>query len=182
MWYLFSIWISLGSIAHGDLDQRIHDLTINIGQFPDSIQLYMNRGELYLLHEEYDAARTDFEFCLEKQLTNARIYLGYSKSLWWSGQPDSTVLFVDRALTLDLLNPSALEWKGFVLQQSAQCCASAETFELLISISQHPVPSLFMDASAAWMNCDQPTAEENAIEILLQGFRVSDDSMCLKKN
>jgi regulator of sirC expression with transglutaminase-like and TPR domain len=27
-----------------------------------------------------------------------------------------------------------------------------------------------MDASAAWMNCDQPTAEENAIEILLQGF------------
>lgn len=52
------------SVPHGDVHDQINALTNSIQQFPDSLSLYLNRGELYLLDENTPAAHSDFSFCI----------------------------------------------------------------------------------------------------------------------
>ncbi len=171
MWLLFcSIWFSFGNLAHGDLDARIAELSISIQEYPDSIQLYLVRGELLVLHEEYPAARVDFEHCLHHQFSSARVFLGLSKALYLSGVPDSSLYYVEQALVFDPAHPSALEWKGTVLRMEENYCAAAAACSYLISLTTAPSPSLYLDASNAWLQCDLPESENKAIQSLRDGL------------
>ena len=61
-------------LAHGDLHARIEALSVRIKQVPKDIELYQQRGELLLQHDEYADARRDFERCRRHGHTSARLY------------------------------------------------------------------------------------------------------------
>src|SRR6187402_1250082 len=88
-------------LPHGDLDQRIQEKSNQIASNPLDRQLYLERGELYLLDEEYLKAKSDFVFCLDHDFVNARVLLGMSNSLLFLNRPDSALLFADRVLLLE---------------------------------------------------------------------------------
>ncbi len=167
---LFLSFFSFLSPAHGDIHERIMLLSERIKQHPDSTELYQARGELYLLHGDKKEAREDFNFCLEKELKTDRVFLGLSKTLYAQQLPDSSLYFVDQALALNSINPTCLEWRGFVLQSLDQFCLSAKTYEHLLAITINPSPSLYIDAAESWMACYETSAEENAISILRAGL------------
>jgi tetratricopeptide (TPR) repeat protein len=157
-------------MTHGSVHDRIREITAAIAQYPDSTHLYMERGDLFLQHEDFDSARTDFEVCLRKGLNNARVWLGMSKSVFHLEFSDNALYYVDLALIENPHSPAALEWRGFVLQSKGQWCAAADTYERLIGLEPLASPALFIDASRAWVECEASDAEAKAIQILRDGI------------
>lgn len=168
--FIHIVSLTLLFLPHGDLHQRILELTEAIARHPERPDLYLERGELYLLHEDFPAARMDFIACLDKGSANLRVSLGLSKALYHTGRPDSSLYYVEQALTYEALHPSALEWRAFVLQHLNRFCESAMAYETLIAVTHQPTPSLFIDASRAWTSCDDMSAEDKSIQALKQGL------------
>lgn len=163
------IWLSVACLfPHGDLHQQIANLSKTISAFPDSTQLYLKRGELYLLNEDIHEAESDFTNCIRAGLLNPRVYLGLSKTSYLLHFPDSALYYVDLALDLDRLHTPSLEWKASVLFQMARYCQSAEAYNQLLSLAPQTSPSLFMDAALASHNC--PDASPDADQILIDGM------------
>ncbi|HEY3387827.1 MAG TPA: hypothetical protein VGK46_15040 [Saprospiraceae bacterium] len=169
--WLFYLLMATGYfLPHGDDHEQIVALTKAIAQFPDSTELYMERGELYLLHEDPKAALADFSTCVQSNLINSRVYLGLSQSYLYLNQPDSALTYIDIALQLDQTNLAALETKGLILTQLSRFCESAEIYSLLSSSAQQPSPSIYLDASKAWLKCPETNANGQASLILIEGM------------
>lgn len=155
---------------HGDLDRRINDCSQLITQFPDSLSLYADRGELYLQHEDFDLAREDFSYCLSKGFQNANVLEGLSRSMVATPTLDSALLFINLSLDKDSSSFSAIEWKAHLLFLLHNFCESAEGYEGLIRLLPNPSPTLYLDASNAWVNCSGPGNIGNAIAIIKSGM------------
>jgi tetratricopeptide (TPR) repeat protein len=155
---------------HGDLDCRISEYSQLITQFPDSLSLYAERGDLYLQHEDYALARSDFSFCLSKGFDNAVVLAGLSRSMVTTSTPDSALLFINLSLDKDSASFSALEWKAHLLFRLHKYCESATLYEQLIQHTPTPSPTLYIDVSNAWMNCTGPGSKVKAIEMLKSGM------------
>ena len=151
---IFYLWIAF-AVPHGDVHDQMNALTNSIQQFPDSLSLYLNRGELYLLDENTPAAHSDFSFCIRSGLNNSRAYVGLSKTLEPLGLRDSSLYFVDMALREDPLYYPALEWKAALLLVMERYCESAEIYSRLLSLASHPTPALYIDASLATQLCPE---------------------------
>ncbi len=164
---LFSCFV----LSHGDLDLRIKEMSNQIASDPLNQDLYLNRGELYLLHEEFLKARLDFAFCLDHKPDNIRVLLGMSKSLLYLNSPDSALQYVDRALALEENNLPALELKGNVLSRLGKYCAAAHTLEQLISLAERPSPALFLEASKDWQSCSENGSSQKEIHLLEEGIK-----------
>lgn len=169
-WLFYLLFAAGYFLPHGDDSEQIVALTKAIVQFPDSTELYMERGELYLLHEDPKAALADFSKCVQSSLLNSRVYLGLSQSYLYLNQPDSALLYIEHALELDQANLASLETKGLILTQLSRFCESAEVYSLLASLAQEPSPSIYLDASKAWMKCTEANVAGQASKILIQGM------------
>ncbi|MEP6794742.1 MAG: hypothetical protein ABJB16_10480 [Saprospiraceae bacterium] len=158
-------------LSHGDLDLRIREKSNQIASHPLDQDLYLERGELYLLHEEFLKARLDFTFCLDHKLVNTRVLLGMSKSLLYLNSPDSAFQYVERVLTLDDHHLPALELKGAILSALGKYCDAARTLEQLIIIAERPSPALFLEAANDWESCSENGSSQKEIQLLEEGIR-----------
>lgn len=168
-------------LPHGDLEQRILEKTNQIALNPFKAELYLERGELYNLHEEYSRARSDFSFCISHQHFSASVYLGMSTSLLYLNKPDSALIFVDQLLATEGNHLSALELKGTILFRLEKYCDAARVLEKLISNAQNPSPSLFLKTSENWELCNEEENQLRAIDVLKQGLKRTGDISSLQK-
>ncbi len=168
--FIGALLFTLFVLPHGDLDQRILEKSNQIALHPLDHQLYMERGELYLLHEEYLNAKGDFSFCLDHEFVNTRVLLGMSKSLLYLNSLDSALLFVENTLALEEDHLSALELKGMILSRLERYCDAAGTMERLLSLASQPSPILFLEASKDWASCNETSNSAKAIHVLKDGI------------
>ncbi len=56
-----SLILPTEAFAHGPLHEQIQRLTKEISQFPDSADLYLQRGELHRRHQDWNAALADYD-------------------------------------------------------------------------------------------------------------------------
>lgn len=84
--------------AHESLLRNIAATTVAIENAPEEAALYVQRGELYRLHRDWDAARADFEraIFLEPELTAVHFYL--ARMYLESGKPTLALSLVTRYL------------------------------------------------------------------------------------
>ena len=155
--------------THGDLEDRIREKSDLIALHPHDHMLYMERGELYLLHEEYLNAKADFSFCLNHSFTNNRVWMGLSKSFFYLQSPDSALVYAEKTLALENEHLIALELKAKILSAIGRHCDAAGTMELLLSVSPNPSPALFLATSDDWSLCGNADGSENAIRTLKEG-------------
>ena len=166
--FLFLLSFSRFLFPHGDLHLRIEELSQSISHYPDSIALYLARGELYIQHEEYQLAEQDFQHCLQKDFVSARVYEGLSKSLGYQAKLDTAFYFINQAMVGDTGSLSALEWKARLSFLLMRYCDAARLYEQLIYAAPSPSPSLFLDASDAWSECTP--GQQRALDILKEGI------------
>ena len=163
------LWLTTTFLfPHGDLHQQIAAISKSIRAFPDSTQLYEERGGLYLLNEDFIEAHTDFSKCIHSGLLNTAVYLGLSKTSYYLDQPDSAIYYVDLAVRIDSMHYASLEWRASLLLLTTQYCKSALAYSQLLSLAHQPSPSLIMDAAQASLHC--PDASPSADQILLDGI------------
>lgn len=171
LYVIEALFCSFLVFSHGDLDQRIQEKTNQITLNPFNKELYLERGELYVLHEAYNEAKTDFSFCLTHDFINTRVYLGMSQSLLFLNQADSALIFVEIVLGKEENNFSALELKGTILSRLDNFCEAARTLDQLLSRALYPSPSLFLEASADWASCSEKENQQKSIEVLEAGIK-----------
>lgn len=166
---LISCLLVACGFPHGELDQRIQDLTLRIEASPDDMELRMKRGELYLQHEDYELAKQDFNQCLERSFQNTRVYLGLGESLLRTGPSDSSLYYLDLILRFEPEHLTALELKSEVLGQSGQDCEAAIVLGHILKIAEHPSPLLYIRAASHWKFCDEDDHIMEAIRVLQEG-------------
>src|SRR5688572_23198385 len=109
-------------LPHGDLDQRIIDVSREIAASPDSLELYLKRGELYIQHEEYNKAKHDFLTCIHHHFKNEYVLLGLSTSYFHEGLIDSSLHYAEQSLVIAPNYLSAHELKGKILLHANKNC------------------------------------------------------------
>ncbi len=169
--FIGALLFSCTLLSHGDLDLRILEKSNQIASNPLDQELYLERGELYILHEEYLKAKLDFTFCLDHKLDNIRVLMGMSKSLLFLNSQDSALQYVDRVLSLEENHMSALELKGSILSALGKYCAAGTTLEQLIALAERPSPFLFLEAAKDWASCGEGGSDQKEIQILEEGIK-----------
>lgn len=165
---------------HGDLDLRIAEISQQIKTHPDSLPLYMIRGELYIQHEEYPKAKADFQTCLKNNYRNSRVLMGLGITYLFENLPDSSLYYVNEALLLEPDNTSALELKAKAYLQASRYCEAADAFQKILDKADHPAPLLFIETSAAYMQCDDAENLHSSISVLQTGLEKLPDNRVLQ--
>jgi tetratricopeptide (TPR) repeat protein len=158
------------SPPHGDLDLRIASLSQLIQSHPDSTELYLHRGELYVLHEEYTLALADFDRCTDDGMDNARLHAGLGQCLVAVAHADDALAHFDLALQQDPDLFSIKEAKARLLLLMQQPCSSALLYEEILKEASTPGPSVFIDASLMWLQCTDVDGKQKSIALLEEGI------------
>jgi tetratricopeptide (TPR) repeat protein len=78
---------SAGAPAHGPLEEQIEKVTAEIARDPTNTQLYVRRGELRRVHEEWDAALADYRRASVLAPADDRIDFLRGRALQEAGRP-----------------------------------------------------------------------------------------------
>lgn len=170
---------------HGDLDERIAEISLQIEAFPDSMQLLLTRGELYIQHEEYEKAKQDFSQCLRHHFDSSFVMMGMSTCFLFEGNADSSLFYVDKVLRCEPSNLSALELKAKGLISAGRYCQAGKILVDILTQAEHAAPLLYIQASSAYSQCDNIEGPDSSIYILewglvkLQGNRVLQNQLII---
>lgn len=158
------------SLAHGELHERIKVVSEEIKTFPDSAFLYLKRGELYFLHEDFQKSIMDFDSCTILGLDDPRLHLGFANSYGEIGKYHTAIEHLDKILTNNKLDVNALRLKGQLLYESGQYLKAAHNFEKVIFNAKKSFPELYIEASFAWENSNDVNALLKASESIIMGI------------
>jgi predicted Zn-dependent protease len=135
--------------AHGDLHEQIEAVTAQIQKSPASSGLYLNRAELYRLHEEWSAAAGDYDFAEKLAPGNVLGQLGRAKMHLAVGRFDEAKTALDTILETNPGCVDALITRARVEMKRDQPLAAANDFGKVISLSREVEPDYFLDCARA---------------------------------
>jgi len=172
---------SFGVNAHGDLVERIQKVSTKIIQYPDSAQLYHQRGVLYMQHGNFNLAILDLKYCRTLNYNNPLLPLDLATVLFHLKKYEIALIEIEEELCKQPQNLIALGLKGKVLVAQKKYNFAAYYFEKVIEYSAQPKPENYIEASKAWQLSNDLNAHCNAIEILENGATTLNGLITLQK-
>jgi len=146
--------------AHGDLHQRIEDLSVQIQTHPTDMGLYLERAELNRLHANWDAALRDYESA--ERLVPAVAEMGYYKGRVWAeaGCPDRARPLLDRFLATHPTHVEALLVRSDVLEALGHKLLAAEDLGVALAQTDSPGPELYLSRAVLLVSADDSQVDE----------------------
>lgn len=146
--------------AHGDLDQRIEDLSVQIQTHPGDADLYLERAELHRLHANWDEALRDYESAV--RLTPAAAEMDFYKGRIWAdaGSPDRARPFLDRFLATHPTHTEALLVRSDVLEALGYQLLAAEDLGIALTQTDSPGPELYLSRAVLLVTVDDSHVDE----------------------
>ena len=153
------------SFAHGDLEERILEVTQEIKIAPDSAYLFVKRGKLYYQHEEYKKSVIELEKSKDLGFNTIEQKLLFAKTYFKSEEYKTTLFYSENILSKDSENVHAHKIKAQTLLKLEKFYESAESFEAVINYATQSFPQNYIDASIAWelLNNDKGNLRANSI-------------------
>lgn len=169
---LFFILLLSGSLlrAHGDLHDRIMALTIQILNQPDRIDLYQNRGQLYLLHEDHKEAIQDFNYCIRNGLRSTSMEVNMAKAHLALEHFTTADSIIAGVLKQEPLHIEGMLVKAEINHHLGDDEQSAIFYERVIRYSDKTVPENYLDAAQAWQRSNSIQGPVRASEVLKLGI------------
>ena len=151
MFFLLLVVVPLKAVAHPDLILQIEELSEQLEQQPDNVNLLLKRGDLYRRHQSWDLAHLDFKQVREIQPENRTVDWFEGRLDVESGQPAEGIQYLDRFLSLNPGHSIALQNRaqGYLLVH--QPLLAAQDFAMVIQVSDRPAPSLFSANALAFV-------------------------------
>ena len=129
IYLLCSFWGGAAPLAaHGPIHEQIARLTQRIQEEPHDASLYLRRGELHGLHEDWGAALSDFDKATELLPTLTAVDLARGKTLLRSRQFQQAREALDRYITRHRDHPEAFLTRAQVLLELGDAAASARDY------------------------------------------------------
>lgn len=162
--------ISLNLVEHGDLHQRILEVTHEISERPDSAFLYFKRSKLYFEHENYTSAVSDLDTAAILNYNGIICDLIYAKSFQQLDQLDKAMSHVEQILQQDSINVNALKIKGKLFLDQQQYKEAAEQFNLVLKHVRRRLPENYLLAAKAHELDSLEKEPRKAITVLQKGI------------
>ena len=166
----FAILVPLPCFSHGDVHGRIIEISQRIELQPANAALYLDRAELYRVHQDWDAAQADFDraYGLNPRLeiidfARGRMYL---EANW----PLSAKAALDRFLAKQPNHVEALVVRGRTLAKLERRMDAAQDYTRAINLSRESRPELYIERAQTLAPEGGPYTKE-ALQGLDQGIQ-----------
>lgn len=163
-------FIPLAMFGHGDLHERIEQVTVLIKKHPDSAYLFLQRGELYAQHEEFKKALRDFDICRKKGYRDVRLELNEATVYFDLAQFNKTVSITRSILEADSENVKAYRLCGLALLKLNQFEAAGEVLNKVFEYTSKALPENFYEASIAWEQCKTDECQCQTTQVIYTGM------------
>jgi tetratricopeptide (TPR) repeat protein len=145
IFYVVAIGALLGKCdAHPELLAQIDELTSEIAQQPTSGVLYLRRGEVHRLHQDWDAAMQDYEQAQRQGADVAGVRLARGHMLLEAGRMRESRAQLD-ALVAE--HPEIVPLRitrAQLLDQTSETAAAVDEYTSAIQLSADPRPEWYL--------------------------------------
>ncbi len=151
--------------AHDGLHEQIAEVTARIKRAPQDASLYLKRGELYRLHQNWRRAEADYDRAARLQPRLAVVDLARGKMLFEAGRSRSAIVSLDHFLHKQPSHFEALVTRARVLVSLGRRVEAARDFKTAIRLTPTPQPELYIERARSL--ADEPGSNtDNIIEAL----------------
>jgi tetratricopeptide (TPR) repeat protein len=165
---VFGIPISL--FSHGDLHERIKEVTKEIKANPDSTALYMKRGELYLQHEEYRKALKDFKTCEKREFSSIILSYNFAAAHFAREEYTKAVGRLEYVIDSDSSFVRAYRMQGQTYLIMGMYDKAAVAFESVIRRTDLRIPENYFEASIAWEKTNTDDGHCKSLDLINEGI------------
>src|ERR1044072_4046173 len=113
----FAAFTAHSARAHGDLHDRITNLTAQIKVTPTNAALFFERGELHRLHREFPEALADFDRVQQLDPKLTKVHFCRGNTLFDAGDPKAALPPLTRYLNMATNDAGALAVRARVYVQ-----------------------------------------------------------------
>lgn len=137
------------ALGHPELLLQIEQLTLELQQQPDNVELLIQRGDLWRRHEDFPAAANDFSAARRLQSDLAVLDFYQGRLSLDAGLAAEAELLLSRYLRHQPEHANAWVLLGEAQLELSRPQAAAENFGQAIIHSERPTPSLFLQQGQA---------------------------------
>jgi tetratricopeptide (TPR) repeat protein len=166
------------AVAHGDLLERIAALTRTIERDPKDAKLYLQRAELYRLHQQWTEATADYDRAEQLNPMLTAVDLGRGKLLLDSGKRPEAKAALDKYLAREPGDAEAFIVRARVRYKLGEQKAAAKDFSAGISLMAEPQPDYYLERAQALVDAGET---ENALRGLEEGMKTLGPVLTLQK-
>ena len=167
---VFAILTMFPEPAHEGLDLQIARATKEIEARPDDAELYLQRGELHRLHEDWAAAKADYDRAEKLDPKMAGVDLARGR-LWLSaGDAKEAKKCLDRFLAREPGSAPGLIERGRSLVRLGRRLEGVEDYTRALAGADRHKPEWYLERAEA-LRAEGPTRLEEAVRGLDEGIR-----------
>jgi len=145
-----------GAFAHGPLLEQIEKLTAEIARDPANAQLYIRRGELHRVHEEWDAALADYRRAHALAPAEDRIDFLRGRALQEGGRSAQARTALDVYLARHPGHTEARVARARALRALGEYRAAADDYAHAIERTSRPDPDLYLERARTELAAGDP--------------------------
>lgn len=145
--------LPLSTPAHSGIHEQIEDASRRIAAAPADPQGYLQRGDLYRIHRDWDLAQADFGKALQLDASAAGAELELGRTCLDQGAPQQALEHLDRALARQPGNVRALVTRAQAWRALGKPLAAAADYSRAIEQFPgpgKPLPEYYLERARAW--------------------------------
>jgi tetratricopeptide (TPR) repeat protein len=166
--------LPLSLLAHSGVHEQIEDASRRIAAAPGNPQGYVQRGDLYRIHRDWDRALADFGTALQLDATAAGAELGLGRTRLDQGAPQQALPHLNRALARQPGNVRALVTRAQAWRALGKPLTAAADYSRAIEHFPEPgkpLPEYYLERARAWAAAGDPHLGK-ALQGLDEGLQV----------
>jgi tetratricopeptide (TPR) repeat protein len=163
---IFPIHVS----AHTDLHEQMEALSVRIAKHPKKAELYLKRGNIYVLHQDRDAAMADFERAEMLDPKLSAVHLARGRLFQQAGWPHTAKAALDRFLILEPGHPVGLSARAHVQVELENYLEAADDYARAIRFAMKPPPEFYLERARAFAAAGDEYVDR-ALEGLDEGIK-----------
>lgn len=148
---------SSSALGHAGLHEEIEEITRLIQQDPENAQLYLHRGNVYRIHQDWDHALVDFHKALQLGADNASTDTGLGRTWFDQGSSKQALEYLNRALTRQPGNVRALVTRARANRATGKPLVAAADYTRAIRqfhSPRKPLPEYYLERARAYAEAD----------------------------
>ena len=142
-------FLPLRLLAHGDLHEQILAVTEQIAKDPKNSELYLKRGELHRMHQEWDLAQADYDHAVDLNPSLAVIDFTRGRMFLEANWPNSAKVCLDRFLLKHTNHVEGFIARARTLVKLEKPLDAARDFTTAIRYAPAGRPELYIERAQA---------------------------------
>jgi tetratricopeptide (TPR) repeat protein len=160
----------LAGPAHEGMDLQIARATKEIEAQPARADLYLARAELHRVHEDWAAAKADYDRALALDSNLSRVELGRGRMWLAIGDAREAQRCLDRFLTREPNHGEGMIERGRALVRLGKRAEGAAEYDRALARLAQPVPEFYLERADA-LRTEKPPRLDEAVKGLDEGIR-----------